>query len=163
MKTIFELPDNIAARFNEAVAQLLFEQNKTIAIAESFTGGAVAASLVEIEGMSKHLIEGIVAYTEKSKMKRLNVSEDVIKQFGTVSIETIYEMAANILMQNECDVSVATTGYASGENAGVCFIAAGEREGIHIFKYNFSGTRTEIIEQGKKAALFHIYKLLKKI
>ncbi|MCL2862041.1 MAG: CinA family protein [Firmicutes bacterium] len=163
MKTIFDIPPNFSVKFNEAVAQLLKEQQKTLAVAESFTGGAVTASLVEIEGISKHLIEGIVAYTEKAKINRLNVSESILSQYGAVSIETVYEMAANILTLAECDVSLATTGYASGENAGLCYIAAGEKEGIHIFKYNFQGTRKEIIEQGKLAALFHLYKLLKKI
>ncbi|MCL2234084.1 MAG: CinA family protein [Firmicutes bacterium] len=163
MKTIFDIPDNFQVRFNETVAELLREQNKTLAIAESFTGGAITASLVEVDGISKHLVEGIVAYSEKAKINRLNVSEDILAKFGAVSIETVYEMSANLLSLAECDITVATTGYASGEKAGLCFIAVGECEGVHIFKYQFQGTRKQIIDQGVKAALFHLYKLLKKI
>ncbi|MDR2201905.1 MAG: CinA family protein [Clostridiales bacterium] len=151
----------------EEVADCLKVHKKTVCVAESFTGGAVTAELVKIPGISAALVEGVTAYSNGSKIARLNVEPQIIERYGAVAIETAYEMAANILLANGCDYSVATTGNAGpsaekpGEE-GVCFIAVGNVNGIHIYKYRFSGGRAEVIECGVKAALFRLLKRLKK-
>ncbi len=149
----------------ERVAALLIKNNIKLCVAESFTGGAIASALVSVPGISSVFKEGIVAYSNESKMRRLNVDGAVINTYGAVSIETAYEMAAGILQRSGCDFSLATTGNAGptaekegGE--GLCFIAVGNMKGIHIYKYNFTGSRGTIIESGVKAAFFNLYKKL---
>lgn len=147
----------------QRAAEVLTAAKAKLSVAESFTGGAIAAALVKIPGISSVFKEGIVSYSNESKINRLNVSKDIISAFGAVSIETVYEMAANSLWQSGSDYCVATTGNAGPSSekdgeCGVCFIAAGNKNGIHIFKYVFPGTREEVIECGVKAALYHLVK-----
>lgn len=148
------------------VAQLLYLRGKTIAVAESFTGGGVAAALVENAGMSASFTEGIVSYSNSAKISRLKVEDAIIKRYGAVSIETVYEMAANLLLDSGCDLVIATTGNAGPtsekpEENGVCYIAVGDMSGIHIYKYRFDGDRKNVIQSGVKTALYNLYNLLK--
>lgn len=150
----------------EQVVDLLKIRGKKICVAESFTGGAIASALTSIAGASEYFYEGIVSYSNLSKQDRLDVEPAIIKQFGAVSIETAYEMAANILMHNKCDIVLATTGNAGPTSekdgqVGVCFIAVGDSGGIHIYQYNFKGDRQSVIQSGMKTALFKLYKKLK--
>lgn len=145
----------------EQAAILLKIRGKRLKVAESFTGGAIAAEIVRVPGASNFFTEGIVSYSNLSKMSRLGVEPRIIKQTGAVSIETAYEMAAGLLTDQDCDIALATTGNA-GPTAekpgteGVCFIAVGDKSGIHIFEYRFEGDRRTVIESGVKAALYRL-------
>ncbi len=149
----------------ERVASLLLERQKTLGVAESFTGGGIASALVRIPGISRVFKDGVVCYSNEAKQRRLHIAPDVLEQNGAVSIETAYEMAAGQLMDGGFDYVVATTGNAGptsekpGET-GVCYIAVGDRENVHIYRYIFTGSRAEVIESGTKAALFRLYKLI---
>lgn len=150
----------------ETVSDLLRVRGKKLCLAESFTGGRIAATLTAIPGASAFLHEGIVCYAPAAKVERLGVEENIIQTYGAVSIETAYEMAAGLLMGGHCDVAVATTGNAGPtsekeNDAGHCFIAVGDSKGIHIYEYRFAGTRDEVIESGVKHALFRLYRKLK--
>ena len=98
-------------KLNVAVAQLLLENNLKISVAESLTGGEVAAKLVDVPGISKSFIEGIVAYANEAKMNRLSVSAETLIKYGAVSEETAKEMAEG-LIKGDVTVSVSTTGIA---------------------------------------------------
>lgn len=149
----------------ERVTKLLLSQKKTLGIAESFTGGSIASSLVHFPGVSAVFKESAVCYCDEVKRRRLHISQEVLEQNGAVSIETAYEMAANLLMDGGYDYVVATTGNAGPTSekpneVGVCYIAVGDRENVHIYRYCFTGSRDEVIESGVKAALFRLYKLM---
>ncbi|MGI6169840.1 MAG: competence/damage-inducible protein A [Christensenellales bacterium] len=98
------------------VAQLLFETGKKIAVAESCTGGALSAMLIDNAGISASLVEGIVAYSNESKIHRLGVSRKTLEEFGAVSEQTAAEMAQGLLRPG-VDIAVSTTGVA-GPNGG---------------------------------------------
>ena len=86
---------------------------RRIAVAESCTGGLVAAALAEIPGSSDVLEASIVSYSNEAKLGLLHVSSDVIETFGAVSIATAWSMAQGALEKSpRADVAVAITGIA---------------------------------------------------
>lgn len=105
------LPQNLVD-----AAQRVIEANRAkrrrIAVAESCTGGLVAAALTEVPGSSDVLEGSIVSYSNEAKQRLLHVSTDVLETFGAVSIATAWSMAQGALEATGADVAVAITGIA---------------------------------------------------
>ena len=85
---------------------------RTVAVAESCTGGLVSAAITEIPGSSEILLAGFVTYSNAAKTRELKVSRDVLETFGAVSVATAWSMAQGALEQSGADVAVAITGIA---------------------------------------------------
>jgi len=85
---------------------------RRVAVAESCTGGLVAAALTEIAGSSDVFECGFNTYSNDAKQKMLGVSDDLLETFGAVSIAVAWEMAKGALETSGCDVAVAITGVA---------------------------------------------------
>jgi len=109
----------------------------------------------------------MVCYSDISKQKRLGVGQQTIYTHGVVSEEVAYEMAAGLIVSNpDYDVVMATTGYASSANisgvdlTGRCYLAIGDKKGIHVFAQQFTGSRQEITKKGVANAIFKLYKML---
>jgi nicotinamide-nucleotide amidase len=83
-----------------------------IAVAESCTGGLLAAVLTEIPGSSAVVDRGFVTYSDVAKTEMLGVPSDVIKRFGAVSRECALAMVAGALARSEADIAVSITGIA---------------------------------------------------
>ncbi len=140
---------------------LLQAGHKVISIAESITGGNVCAMLIKNnEGASEIIKQSYVTYSDEEKQNILGVSKDTLASKGAVSAEIAYEMANGLLRRTRCDIAVATTGFASGQMAGECFIAVGDKQRIDVYKSIFSGSRKRIIENATKTAFFYIIKKL---
>ncbi|MEP3051725.1 MAG: CinA family protein [Erythrobacter sp.] len=105
------LPEDI----NE-LAQRVVDENiaagRKLALAESCTGGLVAAAITEIPGSSAVLDRGFVTYSNESKMESLDVALDIIETFGAVSIACVWAMAQGALENSRADVAVAISGVA---------------------------------------------------
>jgi len=84
----------------------------SVAVAESCTGGLVAAALTEIAGSSDMFGAGFVTYSNEAKVALLGLNEEVIETFGAVSIATAWGMAQGALARSGADVAVAITGIA---------------------------------------------------
>ena len=120
------------------LARRVIEENRAagrrVAVAESCTGGLVAAALTEIAGSSDVLEAGFVTYSNESKAKLLRVSEDVIDTFGSVSVAVAWAMAQGALAASGADVAVALTGIAGPAGGsdrkpvGTVVFARAERE-----------------------------------
>lgn len=99
-----------------AAATKVIEANRAagrmVSVAESCTGGLVAAALTEIPGSSDVLGAGFVTYSNDAKRALLKVNADVLDTFGAVSIATAWAMAQGALAQSGADVAVAITGVA---------------------------------------------------
>ncbi|MBS3777198.1 MAG: CinA family nicotinamide mononucleotide deamidase-related protein, partial [Bacteroidales bacterium] len=80
----------------EIVAQLLFQQKLTVAVAESCTGGLISHTLTNIPGSSEYFKRGFITYTNDSKIELLGVSEKTIQEYGAVSEQTAAEMAEGV-------------------------------------------------------------------
>ena len=85
---------------------------RMVAVAESCTGGLVAAALTEVAGSSAVLDRSYVTYSNSAKQQMLGVSADIIETFGAVSIATAWAMAQGALLRSDADVAVAITGIA---------------------------------------------------
>lgn len=167
------LKENLYAEFDTSLEERLFDLLKLrsvkIAVAESFTGGRVASAIVSNSGVSEFFTEGAVTYSNLSKKKRLGVKEEDLKKVGAVSAQVAYQMAAGLLLQGDCDIAISTTGIAGPKSddtlkpVGLCYIAVGMKDGVHTYRYNFTGTREEITETAKNTALFLAIKKLKNI
>lgn len=98
------------------LARQVIEQNaargRTIAVAESCTGGLVAAALTEVPGSSAVLDRGFVTYSNEAKTEMLGVSSDIIETFGAVSVVCAWAMATGALARSHADVAVAVSGVA---------------------------------------------------
>ncbi len=153
----------------EQLVHLLKLRGKRLSVAESFTGGGVARRITSVSGASEVYFEGINTYDERSKTKRLGVSEYALRTAGVVSEQTAYEMALGLLNTGDCDIAVATTGLAGPKSdrsmlpVGLCFIAVGTKEKIFVYRYKLDGSRKAITEKGINYALFLAYKQLKNI
>ena len=99
-----------------ALARRVIEENRAlgrkIALAESCTGGLVAAALTEIPGSSAVLDRAYVTYSNEAKIDCLGVSSDLIETFGAVSIASAWAMAQGALKESCADVAVAVSGVA---------------------------------------------------
>ncbi|WP_296676050.1 CinA family protein [Novosphingobium sp.] len=105
------LPDDLVI-LAERVVRENRAANRTIALAESCTGGLVAAALTEIPGSSAVLDRSIVAYSNTAKHELLGVPIDVMETFGAVSIACAWAMAQGVLHRTGASVSVAISGIA---------------------------------------------------
>ena len=155
--------DNIT--IEEAVLNKLEDKNLNLAVAESVTGGEISRRITKIPGASKHFISGIIAYSEASKVRDIDVSEDTLKKYGAVSSETAAEMAKGLLNRNGVDIAVSTTGFAGpssgeGKPIGLVYICIADKSRVEIFERIFTGDRTAIQERAASLALANLHKFL---
>ena len=107
---------------------------RRVAIAESCTGGLVAAALTEIPGSSEIFEAGFVTYSNAAKVGQLKVSEELVETFGAVSVAVAWAMARGALLASEADTAVAITGIAGpgggspSKPVGTVVFARAERE-----------------------------------
>lgn len=107
----FLLPDEII-RLAERVVAENRAAGRRICLAESCTGGLVAAALTEIPGSSDVLDRGFVTYSNESKHEILGVPDEILETFGAVSAATAWAMAQGALQQSKADVAVSISGVA---------------------------------------------------
>lgn len=107
----FLLPDEVVA-LARRVVEANRAANRKVAVAESCTGGLVAAALTEIPGSSAVLDRGFVTYSNDAKEELLGVASDIIDAFGAVSVACVYAMAKGALQRSKADVAVAISGIA---------------------------------------------------
>ena len=105
------LPTEIAELARRVVSENA-AQGRTVALAESCTGGLVTAAITEIPGSSAVLGSGYVTYSNDAKMKMLGVNGDIIETFGAVSVAVAWAMAQGALNKSGADIAVAISGVA---------------------------------------------------
>ncbi len=144
---------------------LLIKNKKTIAVAESCTGGLLAGLLTRNSGSSQYFILGVVAYSNKAKEIILKIPRSLIKKYGAVSKTTAELMAQNIRRIANTDFAIGLTGIAGpkgripGKPVGTVFVAIDSKKKKICKRFVFKGIRALI---RKKAALRSL-ELLKKM
>lgn len=161
---ITRVGSGVYAEFDTKLENRLFDLLKLrsvkISTAESFTAGRVISSIISNAGASKYVNEGIVCYSNSSKIKRVNVRQESIASVGAVSSKVAYEMALGLLKAGDTDLAISTTGYADsgadefGSNTGLYFIGVGTNSGIDVYKFRGLGSRQDITETAKNTALY---------
>jgi nicotinamide-nucleotide amidase len=154
--------DNIV----ELCHKKLIETEKSLAVAESCTGGLIQNLFTNHSGSSKYLHGGIVSYSNKAKTDLLNVKAETLQKFGAVSAETVKEMLIGVRGRFKSDYAIAVSGIAGPTGGtpekpvGLVFIGANIEGNLIIRRFNFSGSREQIKE---KAAINAIYLLLNQL
>ena len=124
-----------------ALARRVVEENKaagrTIAVAESCTGGLVAAAITEIPGSSAVLDRGFVTYSNEAKHDSLGEADAILDAFGAVSVACVYAMAQGALERSKADVAVAISGIAGPEGG-----SPGKPVGTVVFARAVRGSTT---------------------
>lgn len=119
------------------VLDLACQRDKTIATAESCTGGLLASLLTDVEGASHAFDRGFVVYTDDAKCDLLRVHRSTLDHCGAVSEETARQMALGALDHSRADVAVSITGFAGpgapGDEAGLVHFGCAVRgqESVH--------------------------------
>ena len=148
------------------VAQLLLEQKKTIAVAESCTGGLVTSALVEYPGISEVLLEGCVTYSNDAKMRRVGVKAETLEAYTAVSKEVAAEMAEGIAKSSGAEIGLSTTGIAGPDGAtaekpvGLVYIGLYDAGKTTVMEYHYTGKRNQIRERAAMYALDALRKAL---
>lgn len=134
-------------------------KGKTLATAESCTGGGIGAAITAVPGASKVFVGGVVSYTNEIKNKVLGVDQAVLDKYGAVSAPVAGAMASGVRDLMGADVAVSVTGLAGpgGDDFGnpvgtVCIGYADKRQRL-AKQYRFYGDRDEIRQQAVRAAL----------
>ena len=149
---VYEVAETADGSMQEAAVRALIAGGKTVALAESCTGGLAAARLVDVPGVSKTLLEACVAYADGAKVRLLGVSEDTLARFGAVSEETAREMAEGLRARSGADVAVAETGIAGPDGgteekpAGLVYVACATAEGTKVERLRLMGSRARVRE-----------------
>ena len=151
------------------VGKQLTLKNKTLATAESCTGGKIAQLIAGVPGASNYFKGSVVAYATKMKTKLLEVSLSTIEAYSVVSAEVAKEMAINCQKIFETDYAIATTGNAgpskgdSDASVGSVFIALATPNGVIVEGFNFGQPREKVIDRAVTKSLEMLQKEILKI
>lgn len=153
---VYALDDD---EMKDVVFKLLYNNRRTVAFAESCTGGMISSTFVDIPGVSKVYKGAIVAYSNEAKISLLGVKKETLQRYGAVSEECVREMALGARRVFESDYAVAVSGIA-GPTGGteekplgmVCIALACEEE-VTSSTYNLRGDRQMIRSRSTLLAL----------
>ena len=130
---------------------LLFKKSGlTLALAESCTGGMIAARITDMAGSSSYFMEGNVTYSNQAKTRMLQVPAELIETHGAVSAEVARAMAQGARRAAGCDLALSVTGIAGpdggtpGKPVGTVFIALADASSCRVERYNFQGDRSRV-------------------
>ncbi len=150
----------------EKIAKELIKSQKTLAIAESCTGGLLSHRITNIPGSSQFFKLGIIVYANEAKIKLLGIDKKIIDALGAVSARVAVLMAQNVKKLLHCDIGVGMTGIAgpSGGSVqkpvGLVYIALSTKKKSVCQKFIFKGTRREIKTSAASKALSLLLKSL---
>lgn len=157
------IPHNVigyeTATMQELVHRILTERGKTLATAESCTGGAIASRFTAMPGASVYFRCGVVSYSNESKAALLGVDPATIARVGAVSEEVARQMAEGVRRVAGADYAIATTGIAgpSGGSAekpvGTVWIAVATPEGTEAVCRQCGTDRGQVIDRASAFAI----------
>ncbi len=154
------------ADLESVVGRILVREKKTVAVAESCSGGLLCRRLTRVPGSSAYFLEGFVTYSNQAKTARLGVPAETIERHGAVSAETAAAMAEGVRRAAGADYGLAVTGIAgpSGGSAekpvGSVFCAVADAARIRVEHSVFLGDRIRIQEQSAQKTLDLLRRLL---
>ncbi len=147
---------------------LLKERGRTIATAESLTGGRIAAAITAVPGSSGVFPGGIVSYCDRVKHQMLGVPMEMLEKYGAVSEPVARAMAQGAAEQMRTDLAVSATGLAgpdgdgSGTLVGTVYLGLYMDGKVMCRRYLFDGERAEIQGKAVESALEFVLCMLEK-
>lgn len=143
----------------EEVVDILNRNHLTIATAESCTGGLVAATLINVSGVSKALKESYITYADETKQKILHVSKETLEKHTAVSEETAREMVCGVTDVAGTDVGISVTGIAGPDGGskdfpvGLVYIGWKVNNAVSVQRFVFAGDRMQVRHSAVDTAL----------
>ena len=150
-----------------AVGSALLARNATVAVAESCTGGLLAAAITDVPGSSAWFPGGVLSYANEVKVRELGVDPDMLASVGAVSEEVAIAMAAGVRQRYGTTYGVGITGIAGPgggtpeKPVGTVWIGLATPEGVTATKFAFGGDRRMNRERSVGAALGTLLKVLR--
>ena len=141
-------------------------KGKTIATAESCTGGGIGAALTSVPGSSEVFKGGIICYTNWVKENILEVNPATLKKYVAVSVPVAAEMAFNARLMMDATIGLSVTGLAGpggdefGNPVGTVCIGYSSNERSFTKQFRFSGDREEVRHHAIDAALTIVLEML---
>lgn len=157
MKTNIELATTVVNQLKKS--------GKTLAVAESLTGGGLGAAITEVAGSSEVFLGGITTYSDLSKTKLLEVPKKMITKHTAVSEEVAKEMAASARTLFKSDYAISTTGVAGpgkayGKTAGTVWLAVASKKEVIAIELSISGDRATVRNATIESALATFSRIL---
>jgi len=155
-KAIFTRDDR---SLEEVVGEMLRAGKKTVAFAESCTGGLISKRITEVPGSSDYFEGAFVSYSNRWKEKLLGVPEETLVEHGAVSEETAREMAERVREKARTDIGLSVTGIAgptggtTQKPVGLVYMALSDGEKTTARKFNFRRDRERVRYRASQAAL----------
>lgn len=161
----YETDESLEALIGKQLTHL----GKTLATAESCTGGKIAESFTSIPGASKYFKGSVVSYATEAKINVLNISENIINKHSVVSKEVAEAMSESALKLFNTDYAIATTGNAGPEKGdsdaevGTVYIAIATKNEVYSEEFNFGNHRKKVVRKAVNKAFEMLQKeILKK-
>jgi nicotinamide-nucleotide amidase len=132
------------------LANVLCEQELTLAVAESCTGGWIAKCCTDIAGSSSWFDRGFITYSNAAKIDMLAVEQTSLANYGAVSEQVAIEMAQGALKHSHADLTIAVTGIAGPDGGseekpvGTVWIAWASKSDVKASLYHFDGDREHV-------------------
>ena len=148
------------------IIALSTQANLTIALAESCTGGRIAAQLTEVSGASQVFLTGVVTYSNESKSEWLGVSSELIETQGAVSEAVAKEMAVGIQAKTNASLALSVTGIAGPTGGtedtpvGIVYVGFATHDECRVIKHECRGSREKIQRMATSIGLQLLYKHL---
>src|SRR6202023_2837450 len=111
-------PDPEIFALDQGVGERLVTLRKSIAVAESCTGGLLGAALTDVPGSSAYFLGGVISYADQVKVDQLGIPEATLRQYGAVSEQVAVAMAAGVRQLLHADIGVSITGVAGPDAEG---------------------------------------------
>jgi nicotinamide-nucleotide amidase len=143
----------------EVVGQRLAEMGRTLAVAESCTGGLLASLITDVPGSSRYFAYGWVTYSNTAKQSELMVPLEMIEEYGAVSDQVARAMAQGARRRSGADYAIGITGIAGPgggselKPVGLVYIAVDSRDGAETSRYVFSSDRSSVRLRAAQTAL----------
>jgi PncC family amidohydrolase len=131
----------------------------TVALAESCTGGLVAAALTEVPGSSGYFLGGVVSYADEAKAALLGVPEATLHAHGAVSAQVAVAMAVGARARFSASLAVSITGIAGPDGGseakpvGLTYVGLADDVGTEVRRFTFAGDRAANRDAAARAAL----------
>ena len=150
-------PDPQIYALAEQVGERFRRQGRTLAVAESCTGGLLGAALTDVPGSSAYFLGGVISYADPVKVDQLGVPEATLHRYGAVSEQTAAAMASGVRQRVHADVGVSITGVAGPEPegskpVGLTFIGIATRS-VTTHRFQWTGDRWDNRRRSVIAAL----------
>ena len=140
----------VDATLAKALVEKYTALNKTLAIAESCTGGLISKRITDVSGSSAVLGYGAVTYANEAKVKLLSVKPETLEKYGAVSEQTAREMALGVRALSGADVGIATTGIAgpgggtAEKPVGLVYLGVASEKGVRVIRLMLKGDRDRV-------------------